>query len=253
MFAIGMGMRHVQGTLPDPVYALLSGLNSAITGVIAFAGLQLAQRAVTCPMDIFLIATSAAVACLYEGSPDNVSRLTVALWYYPVIMVISGTVMMFYKRGYVDGGFQRLKERFLKKRLAKAGVITTEAEGIPPMSPRRDVWPVPPPFAKLDKDFRQSFPRSVLDLPISKPEHVENPDVEAGKIELCDVPSEFVVPYPMRIGFSVLAVFVVCFATLMTIREVVKPSPELVQFFANIFLAGTIICGTNPDPFSQRV
>jgi chromate transport protein ChrA len=67
MFAIGLGMRHVQGTLPDPVYALLSGLNSAITGVIAFAGLQLAQRAVTCRMDLFLIATSAAVACLYEG------------------------------------------------------------------------------------------------------------------------------------------------------------------------------------------
>jgi chromate transport protein ChrA len=74
MFAIGMGMRHVQGTLPDPVYALLSGLNSAITGVIAFAGLQLAQRAVTCPMDIFLIATCAAVACLYEGLCEEVRR-----------------------------------------------------------------------------------------------------------------------------------------------------------------------------------
>jgi hypothetical protein len=67
MFAVGVGMRQVQGTLPNPVYALLSGLNSAITGVIAYAGLQLAQRAVTCPMDIFLIATSASVACLYEG------------------------------------------------------------------------------------------------------------------------------------------------------------------------------------------
>jgi hypothetical protein len=71
MFAIGMGMRHVEGTLPNPVYALLSGLSSAIIGVIAFSGTQLAERAVTDRITLFLIPLSAGVGCLYKGlNPD---------------------------------------------------------------------------------------------------------------------------------------------------------------------------------------
>jgi len=72
MLSIGLGMRRVQGVLPDPVYALLSGLNSAIIGVIAFAGVQLAQRAVTNQMTIFLIAASASIGCLYKGKENHI-------------------------------------------------------------------------------------------------------------------------------------------------------------------------------------
>lgn len=71
MFSVGMGLRDVTGVLPDPLYALLSGLNSAIVGVIAFAGVGLAQRAVTDRMTIFLIALSASVGCLYKGAPSH--------------------------------------------------------------------------------------------------------------------------------------------------------------------------------------
>jgi len=72
MLSIGLGMRQVQGLLPAPVYALLSGLNSAIIGVIAYAGVQLAQRAVINKMTIFLIAASASIGCLYKGNENHV-------------------------------------------------------------------------------------------------------------------------------------------------------------------------------------
>lgn len=115
-----------------------------------------------------------------------------------------------------------------------------------PESPRDGMFgPLPrdgaPSFAQLDKDSGQTI-TSALDVPISKPENGENPDIEAGKIELCDTPAEFV-PFARRPRP------VLCFAILMTVREVVKLSPELLQLSANIFLAGNIICGTILDSY----
>jgi chromate transport protein ChrA len=40
MFALALGVERISDVLPAPVYALLSGLNAAVIGVIAFAGVQ---------------------------------------------------------------------------------------------------------------------------------------------------------------------------------------------------------------------
>ena len=64
------------------------------------------------------------------------------------------------------------------------------------------------------------------------------------EMELCELESSnFTIPYSLRVGLITLLSFVTFFTILIAIREVLEPVPKLFQFFANIFLAGTIICG----------
>ena len=47
MFGLARVVSKTESILPDPVYALLSGLNAATVGLIALAGLQLSTRTIT--------------------------------------------------------------------------------------------------------------------------------------------------------------------------------------------------------------
>jgi chromate transport protein ChrA len=69
MFSMALAIRNVQNDLPNIVYAMLSGLNSAIIGVIALAGQQLAARAILNKMHLALVVLSGAIAMLYRGKP----------------------------------------------------------------------------------------------------------------------------------------------------------------------------------------
>ena len=40
MYALSLGVQRIGETLPDPVYALLSGLNASTVGIIAVAAVQ---------------------------------------------------------------------------------------------------------------------------------------------------------------------------------------------------------------------
>ena len=79
MYALAIGISHVSNVLPLPVYALLSGLNAATVGVIAFAAVQLATKAITDPLSRLIVVFSACAGLCYN-----------ALWYFPVLMVVGG-------------------------------------------------------------------------------------------------------------------------------------------------------------------
>ena len=79
MYALAIGISHVSNVLPLPVYALLSGLNAATVGVIAFAAVQLATKAITDPLSRLIVVFSACAGLCYN-----------ALWYFPVLMVGGG-------------------------------------------------------------------------------------------------------------------------------------------------------------------
>jgi chromate transport protein ChrA len=79
MYALAIGISRVSNILPLPVYALLSGLNAATVGVIAFAAVQLASRAITDPLSRLIVVVSACAGLCYN-----------ALWYFPILMVGGG-------------------------------------------------------------------------------------------------------------------------------------------------------------------
>ena len=66
MLSIGLGIRHVQNTLPGIIDALLSGLNSATVGLIALAGVQLSERAIIGNMTRLIVCASACIGMLYK-------------------------------------------------------------------------------------------------------------------------------------------------------------------------------------------
>ena len=76
---LAFGVARVGDRLPDPVYALLSGLNSATVGIIALAAVQLSQKAITDKLTRILVFLGGAAGMLYT-----------ALWYFPVLIFLGG-------------------------------------------------------------------------------------------------------------------------------------------------------------------
>lgn len=81
MLGLSIGVSRISHTLPDPVYALLSGVNASTVGLITLAAVQLSARAITDKLTRILLFLSAAAGLLYN-----------ALWYFPVILVSAGIV-----------------------------------------------------------------------------------------------------------------------------------------------------------------
>ena len=85
MFGLAMGVSRMSATLPGPVYALLSGLNAAIVGIIALAGVQLAKKTICGPLTRLLVVGTGCAAICYN-----------ALWYLPVILIVDGMITLFW-------------------------------------------------------------------------------------------------------------------------------------------------------------
>jgi len=141
-------------------------------------------------------------------------------------MAVSGLSMIIFEKGFIQRTYKHLKQLWTSPK-------KQSIEPIPAKHPRRD-WPTPVVITVEEMGSKQAD---------EEPEKSDMSEIEKGNVELVEISSGFAVPYSLRLGLAVLLVFTACFITLMAVREAVKPSPELVQFFANIFLAGTIICG----------
>jgi chromate transporter len=79
MASLAVGVSKIKDQLPDPVYGLLSGLNSATVGIIALAAVQLAEKAIKDKLSRIVVIFGACAGLCYT-----------ALWYFPVLMVVGG-------------------------------------------------------------------------------------------------------------------------------------------------------------------
>jgi hypothetical protein len=71
-------------------------------------------------------------------------------------------------------------------------------------------------------------------------------DIEIGHIELCQLELNAVVPYKVSTGFYILGFFVISLISIFVVRATLHNLPPLFEFFSNIYLAGTLICGRKP-------
>lgn len=79
MYALSLGVQNISKTLPEPVYALLSGLNASTVGIVALAAVQLAEKAINDRLSRILVIFGACAGLCYN-----------ALWYFPVLMLSGG-------------------------------------------------------------------------------------------------------------------------------------------------------------------
>jgi chromate transport protein ChrA len=83
MYGLSLGVTRIGDGLPGPVYALLSGLNGATTGIIALTTVQLARKAITDKLSLGLVFLDGVVGMFYT-----------ALWFFLVLMLAAGFATM---------------------------------------------------------------------------------------------------------------------------------------------------------------
>lgn len=105
MFALALGVQRIDEVLPNPVYALLSGLNASTVGIIALAAVQLAEKAIKDRLTRLLVILGACAGLCYN-----------ALWYFPLLMAIGGITTVTWDLwmratvGRIKAGFERRKK-----------------------------------------------------------------------------------------------------------------------------------------------
>ncbi|TFK28894.1 chromate ion transporter [Coprinopsis marcescibilis] len=232
MYGLSLGVQRISDVLPSPVYALLSGLNAATVGLIALAAVQLSRKAITDPITRLLVVFGGCGGMCYN-----------ALWYFPVLIAISGIVTVVWD-SWLRGWIARLKQRRLKRKrrtstttLEIVAPENTNSTNIPPVAStdtssahHREPHAAAPEIEEIDRKTGSS--PSIKSAPATS-----NPPA---KISISGH------GIPVKIGITLIAVFWVVFVTVIVLRGTLKAPPLLFSLFNNMFLAGTIIFGGGP-------
>ncbi|KAL9588276.1 MAG: hypothetical protein Q9203_002910 [Teloschistes exilis] len=239
MYGLSIGISKVNEILPRPVYALLSGLNSATVGVIALAAVQLAQKAITDKITRVLVFLGATAGMLYN-----------ALWYFPLLMFLAGLVTVTWDFRWLH----RLTRIGRKKSNGDEELEMNDVEQRrqdPPGDARgsQTTSPSSGPNARVVRQTDSSgkeYQRS--ELPITANETL----TQTPEVDLHDATEERVIPadrdlnISWQFGASLIVAFLATFAAVMILRGVLINRPLLFSLFANLYLAGTIIFGGGP-------
>lgn len=130
MYALSVGIQNLSQTLPDPVYALLSGLNAATVGIVAVSAVQLSEKAIRDQVSRILIIFGACAGLCYNS-----------LWYFPVLMVGGGLTIVVWD-GWLYFQVQRAKTAWKNRHSRpadseEANTTSAEMESIQPAEAER--------------------------------------------------------------------------------------------------------------------
>ncbi|CAG9989460.1 unnamed protein product [Clonostachys byssicola] len=214
MYGLSLGIAAIQDTLPDPVYPLLSGLNAATTGVIALAAIELSEKAVTDRLTRIILSFSAFAALLYS-----------AIWYLPVLMVISGSATLLYDLKIIHKVLRKARQA-IRARLDH------------PSDQVRDSQTVQESQTQLSQQATMAN-GGIL------PTNADTSSVGT-RNEVRVIPRDYPLTLRWRSSAIVISSFVVAFVVIMVLRAVLSEPPVLYRMFSNLWLAGTIIFGGGP-------
>jgi chromate transport protein ChrA len=267
MFGLAIGISNVGETLPRPVYALLSGLNAATVGIIALAGVQLAEKAITDKLTRLLVFFGAAAGLLYN-----------ALWYFPVLMVIAGIIAVVHDFRWLHGpvkallGFpKKVTGRGKKEKQRDASAERGEEQELAAVSQQASSTPAGaapsepviarPPSIKSNYSTRQRLPLSTQDLTHDdetgspgkqrnlqqlSPPPSPTQDQPPADDEPRTVPENRRLPLSWKGGLALIGLFLASFIVVLVLRGTLASPHLLYRLFANMYLAGTIIFGGGP-------
>lgn len=242
MYSLALGISKVGDTLPEPVYALLSGLNAATVGIIALAAVRLSERAITDKLTRLLVYLGGIMGMLYT-----------ALWYYPVLMVGAGVTTLFWDLGYpqkVGKIFRRRKPREEENKRVTSEDLEQGSWFISSRSSEdyfdKPLPPPPPAYSARDSivsEFAFRYPRSVPQPrsrhPPAKPQHDH-----AKKLPVSTIKDISSMSWPL--GTTIIAFFLITFILTITLHAILHHTIQAFSLFSSLYLAGTIIFGGGP-------
>lgn len=253
MYGLSIGVSGIGEGLPRPVYALLSGLNSATVGIIALAGVQLSEKAITDTPTRLLVFFGAAAGMLHN-----------ALWYFPVLMAVSGLATIVYDFRWLHRPVKAVARvvkapiRYARRKKEKGRKNEDGSSGDENAAPAPveldDVTghssavagPSSSGAISSNRGKNREDDDDPLTLPTTEQEAHELSSSRPPSPEPRIVPSERRLNFTWKFGLAVIVGFFLSFTVIMVIRGVVKEKPPLYDVFANFFLAGTIIFGGGP-------
>ena len=224
-FGLGLAVGRIQTTLPDPVYALLSGLNSATVGIVALAAYQLSQKAITDTPTRLLVFFGGSAGMLYN-----------ALWYFPVLMVFGATTTILWDL--------KVPHRLLKRDRSQSRDVTeSQAEGQTELA----VQQTQDPSAQGTHDSNQTVRSRTTPHHASK-ESLPPPTTSPHESSSHDSSPSDSKPLiqTWKVGLAILLAFFLSFIIIMVLRGVFHNRARAFDLFANLYLAGTIIFGGGP-------
>jgi len=245
--AMAVGAARIKDTLPLPVYALLSGLNSATVGLVALSAVQLSNKAITDRLSRILVFWGATAGVLYN-----------ALWYFPVLMVVGCLATVVWDYGWIQAWLKKTKAG-IKRHGRKPS--RSEEEGVSE-EPSHKADSVPIPLTNIatvqaarirtrasateaDEDMTKVGPQQDGTHSLSSSHNAltsATPIVQAPPATT--VPESSVVSW--KKGTLLISAFLASFIVVQVLRGTVKSPPFGFQVFANFMLAGTIIFGGGP-------
>ncbi|KAJ6787516.1 hypothetical protein PWT90_02279 [Aphanocladium album] len=226
MFGLALGISTIGGSLPGPVYALLSGLNAATVGIIVLAAVQLSEKAITDKLTRLLVFAGAAAGLLYN-----------ALWYFPLIMAVGGISSLVYDFRWLHGSFEAVLAVVTRRSRARRDQNGTrpssEMDNLGVQGIRRDDY-------TANHDVVSDEVNSARDLPTRT-----QGDADEGRRI---IPASHQLNMSWKVGLSIISLFLASFVIVIVLRSVDTPARQSLpfRFFANMYLAGTIIFGGGP-------
>ena len=213
MYGLALGISRVGNSLPGPVYALLTGLNSATVGIIALAAVQLARRAITDPLTRLLVFFGGVAGMLYT-----------ALWYFPIILVCAGSATIIWDYRWLHRGFRLIKQLLQRLR--------TRNETRPNIVMINGI--------DLERQYTASTLTNTLQIDLKEDDdslkygpHLPAPSVNVNLLS-------------WRFGLFICLTFVLSFILLIILRSALHDPPRSFSLLSNFYLAGTIIFGGGP-------
>ncbi|KAG8988245.1 hypothetical protein FRB90_002869 [Tulasnella sp. 427] len=258
MYAFSLGVGSIGDSLPTIVYALLSGLNASTVGIVAVAAVQLSERSITDSSSRAIILFSAGAGMMYK-----------ALWYFPLLMVVSGLFTCWWDVGGGQGFVKRAGRWWEKVRNAfslgwrerTAGPLQQEGQGASGdraseielsdirgefkrgASPTYDLPTVPDPTATssiVQRSVQRSGSASPSIVPSAAPQHSATALTNSSSSSAANVPIR------ITTGLAILIAFFASFITLLVLRGALHHTRLLLKLFTNMYLAGAIIFGGGP-------
>jgi len=163
---------------------------------------------------------------------NQLSKLRpVALWYFPILMVLSGIAMVIFDSRIIQKYIRKLRDMFRRRNEEPQIELGTDSHSQQPTSPEE-----PPKTLSIDPEETavsasginsQQAPRTNIQIDDQPIDGTPPPTDQEVKL-----------PYSLRVGLMILGFFLISFIVIMVIRGVVKDLPTLFRFFANIYLAG---------------
>ena len=243
MYLLSLGVAQIGEELPGPVYGLLSGLNAATVGIIALAAVQLASKAITDRLTRILVVGGACAGICYS-----------ALWYFPVIMVAGGLAAMLWDV-WLSRMIGKMSARLTRKRNPRGeqddNEDTTAAESIAlEETPQQPSAAHRRPYASQSEGSHAQMhsPAASLQRSQELPSESSKSHSISPKLGIAIIICFFGMS-PMddlRLPNIPANIGPVSFAAILASRGVISPPPLVLDLFANMYLAGTIIFGGGP-------